>query len=254
MSTYCQINNFNFENTDMSLHVDDIYKLQTSRETIRLKTFNTILNRCYGQIRYSVNREDSYRIFSIPEFIVGTPLYNMNKCIKFIIIRLTNNGFRVKFYKPNIIYIYWEQKELATSSYLTIDYKPMHSNYNKYSKPQQLSIKSPQPIQKYISQQPPTNYNRESTYNTPNRESTYNTVQPPTNYNRESTYNTPNRESIYNYQKPSIYSNNTNNTTNSNNSNNFNKPTISDKLRTDNDFSFNLKNNNLFGDYIPLKK
>jgi hypothetical protein len=280
MSVYCKINNFSFDNDDMSLHVDDIYKIQTEREIIRLRTFNTILNRCYGKVRYSVNCEDSYCIFTVPEFIVGTPLYDIVKCIQFIMIKLTNNGFAVKHYKPNILYIYWKKKELATSSYLTIDCKAKNKDYYRNFNSRVLAIEAPRSdsVMSSIYNKDPiyqnSNYNKSVDYSN-------------SNYNKEpiyqnSNYNKPvdNTNSIYNKPINHIYNNkqsiydNVNNSIRPEVSSSYNKLNESysntnyanrvgsnnqstNKLKNDDDFSFNLKKTqryDLFDNYIPLCK
>jgi hypothetical protein len=251
----------------MTIHVNDIYKIQTDRETVRAKTFNTILNRCYAKIRYSVNRDDAYCLITIPEFIVGIPLYNMKKCTKYVILRLQKNGFFIKYYKPNILYIYWKMTELSSSSYLALDSKPHNHNYSKmltiepqkntqYNTPSNTQYNTPSntgyntPSNTQYNTPSNTGYNTPSNtgYNTPSNTG-YNTVP-------KSIYSAPSKPSPYSVpDKPSVYSSefdtrkadyNTPSNTNQN------------KLQNDNEFSFTLRSNQaksfLFDNYIPTKK
>jgi hypothetical protein len=87
--------------------------------------------------------------FEFPYFIIGYPLYDLNKCIEYVKTSLTSNGFLVNYYFPNYIYISWdfnemnkpEQKastKLTKDTYLTskkiysisnkTDYKPLLSS------------------------------------------------------------------------------------------------------------------------------
>ena len=49
--------------------------------------------------------------FSVPEFILGTPLYRLNKCIDYIVKKLEKNGFRVICYEPNLLQISWGEED-----------------------------------------------------------------------------------------------------------------------------------------------
>ena len=50
--------------------------------------------------------------FEVPEFVIGYPLYNINECVNYIHDKLTSNGFLVKYYFPNILYISWSEDEI----------------------------------------------------------------------------------------------------------------------------------------------
>jgi hypothetical protein len=46
--------------------------------------------------------------FVVPEYIFGDPIYSNPECIAYIIAKLTNNGFFVKYLHPNTLYISWD--------------------------------------------------------------------------------------------------------------------------------------------------
>ena len=45
--------------------------------------------------------------FIVPEIIIGIPKYDQAACIAFVMDKLTDNGFMVKYYHPNAIFINW---------------------------------------------------------------------------------------------------------------------------------------------------
>jgi len=51
-----------------------------------------------------------YCWYQVPEFFVNLPVYNVDKCTKYLKIKLENNGFEVDFFKPNILYVNWLPK------------------------------------------------------------------------------------------------------------------------------------------------
>jgi len=50
---------------------------------------------------------DQFTFFVVPEFIVGTPRYDVAACIAFIIDKLKDNGFVVNYTHPNLLFISW---------------------------------------------------------------------------------------------------------------------------------------------------
>ena len=52
------------------------------------------------------NSQD-FTFFVVPEFIFGIPKYNIDTCVSYIIQKLEENGFLIKYTHPNLLYIYW---------------------------------------------------------------------------------------------------------------------------------------------------
>jgi len=52
---------------------------------------------------------DKYIWFVIPEFIFGEPTYNQSDCIAFVVDKIVENGFYVKYIHPNTLFVSWEQ-------------------------------------------------------------------------------------------------------------------------------------------------
>ena len=45
--------------------------------------------------------------FVIPEFILGLPKYNIELCTQYLMEKLDDNGFIVKYTYPNLLFISW---------------------------------------------------------------------------------------------------------------------------------------------------
>lgn len=58
--------------------------------------FVSVLDRCYSRIRRcaSVLRDEC--TFEVPLFVPGLPVYNVEKCVRFVASHLAKNGFRVE--------------------------------------------------------------------------------------------------------------------------------------------------------------
>ena len=51
---------------------------------------------------------DRFCFFLLPEFVLGVPRYDMVKCTSYVIEKLIDNGFMVKYTHPNLLFISWQ--------------------------------------------------------------------------------------------------------------------------------------------------
>lgn len=95
-------------------NVNEIKKFIHEREKGRLIIYEEILEKCYHRIQSSVVRDDPFSLYVVPDFIIGKPTYNFANCIQYIIFRLKNNGFQVKYIYPNALQIEWGKNDFNT--------------------------------------------------------------------------------------------------------------------------------------------
>ena len=50
---------------------------------------------------------ESFCWFVVPEIIIGVPKYDQGACIAYLIDRLKDNGFNVRYIHPNTLFISW---------------------------------------------------------------------------------------------------------------------------------------------------
>lgn len=102
-----------FSNNDKEynekINLDDLYERKHEIELNRLNIYNKILGRVHSKIKLASRQKNNtdFTFFIIPEFIFGIPKYNVDTCISYIIDKLQENGFLVKYTHPNLLYIYW---------------------------------------------------------------------------------------------------------------------------------------------------
>tara|TARA_B110000208_G_scaffold190670_1_gene255203 strand:- start:3669 stop:4112 length:444 start_codon:yes stop_codon:yes gene_type:complete len=87
------------------LEEDHLKKIKKNN-TIYLK----VLHECHRKIKFNSKLNRKYCFFLIPEFIFGTPLYDIKELRKFTIYHLERNGFKVAYVDPNWLFITWEIK------------------------------------------------------------------------------------------------------------------------------------------------
>ena len=105
---------FNLKDADDSdivdkIDIDDLYEKKRQADENNMELFNRILNRIHTKIkkasRIDKNATDIW--YTIPEYIIGVPKYDVGICIGYIVEKLRDNGFNVRYFHPNTILISW---------------------------------------------------------------------------------------------------------------------------------------------------
>ena len=98
------------DNFNEKLNLDDLYKKKQQTEQHKIKIYQKILARVHKKIKTTARMRNSekFSLFLIPEFILGIPRYNMAECTSYIMEKLIDNGFLVKYTNPNLLFISWQ--------------------------------------------------------------------------------------------------------------------------------------------------
>lgn len=91
--------------TNIKKHIEE-------KQRKRKETFKIALNKCIKLIEKNTSIDIYYCFYQVPEFIIGYPLYPLELCIEYIQKYLISNGFVVKYYFPNILFVSWDEEEL----------------------------------------------------------------------------------------------------------------------------------------------
>ena len=99
----------NLEDFSEKLNIDELYEKKRQNDLNKLALFNKILNRIHVRIRtVSKQRTDEqFCWFVVPEIIIGVPRYDQAACIAYLIDKLKQNGFNVRYIHPNTLFISW---------------------------------------------------------------------------------------------------------------------------------------------------
>jgi len=105
-------NIFNLENiSDFSekINIDDLYEKKRVSDVNKLELFKKILNRIHVRIKTIARQSSNERScwFIVPEIIIGVPKYDQGACIAYVMDTLQKNGFIIKYFHPNTIFISW---------------------------------------------------------------------------------------------------------------------------------------------------
>ena len=115
--------NFNFQNNNNNnidpfdrdqivekIDMDELYNKKFEIEEHRRKIYGKILNRAHSKIKVTsrLKIKEQFCFYVVPEFMIGVPKYNLADCTNYVIDKLVENGFFVKFTEPNLLFISWQ--------------------------------------------------------------------------------------------------------------------------------------------------
>jgi len=99
----------NIDNFSEKLNIDDLYEKKRQYDLNKLALFNKILNRIHVRIK-TVSRQkvdEQFCWFIVPEVIIGVPKYDQSACIAYLLDKLKENGFNIRYIHPNTLFISW---------------------------------------------------------------------------------------------------------------------------------------------------
>jgi hypothetical protein len=99
----------NDEETTAKINIDELYEKNQRRDLKQLSIFNKILNRIHRRITTTgrTKSNEKHIWFTVPEYIFGEPVYDKSECIAYIVTKLEDNGFHVRYMHPNTLFVSW---------------------------------------------------------------------------------------------------------------------------------------------------
>ena len=99
----------NIDNFSEKLNIDELYEKKRQYDLSKLALYNKILNRIHVRIKTTSRQkfDEQFCWFIVPEIIIGVPKYDQGACIAYLIDKLKENGFNVRYIHPNTLFISW---------------------------------------------------------------------------------------------------------------------------------------------------
>ena len=91
------------------LNIDELYESKRQHDLNQLNLYNKLLNRIHIKIKMTSRQKinNQFCVFPVPEVMLGVPKYDQGACIAYLIDKLKENGFNVRYVHPNTIWIAW---------------------------------------------------------------------------------------------------------------------------------------------------
>ena len=105
-------NIFTLENVaDFSekINIDALFDKKQKHDLNKLELYNKLLNRIHVRIKTTSRQkiDEQFCWFVVPELIIGVPKYDQPACIAYLISKLRDNQFNVRYIHPNTLFISW---------------------------------------------------------------------------------------------------------------------------------------------------
>lgn len=99
----------NVQDFSEKINIDDLYEKKRQYDLNKLALFNKILNRIHVRIRTTSRQkvDEHFCWFVVPEIIIGVPKYDQAACIAYLMDKLKENGFNIRYIHPNTLFISW---------------------------------------------------------------------------------------------------------------------------------------------------
>lgn len=100
----------NDEHFTEKLNLDELYTRDKITNENKTKIYQKILNRIHNKIKHTSRQRNNNKfcVYLLPEFLLGVPRYDINACTMYVIEKLTENGFEIKYTHPNLLWISWQ--------------------------------------------------------------------------------------------------------------------------------------------------
>ena len=99
----------NLHDFSEKINIDELYEKKRLHDLNQLALFNKILNRIHVRIKTTSRQKKNEQFcwYLVPEIIIGVPRYDQAACIAYIMSKLKDNGFNVRYIHPNTLFISW---------------------------------------------------------------------------------------------------------------------------------------------------
>ena len=121
------------------INIDELYEKKQQHDMFTLGSYNKILGRIHNKIRFTSKQyiDNNYCWYIIPEVLLGIPKYDHRECIAYVIDKLQENDFIIRYIHPNLIFISWNhwvpsyvRDEIKKKTGIVVDGKGNRVNKN----------------------------------------------------------------------------------------------------------------------------
>ena len=98
------------EELETQINLDELYERKQVRDLNTLESYNKILNRIHTRIKTVAKHQinEQFCWFIVPEVMIGIPKFDHGACVAYLLDKLQENGFNVRYTHPNLLFISWK--------------------------------------------------------------------------------------------------------------------------------------------------
>lgn len=97
------------EESQGKINIDELYERQQKKDLKQVSIFNKLLARIHNKIKITARSRvgEKHIWFNVPEYIFGEPVYKQADCIAYLVDKLEDNKFQVRYMHPNTLFVSW---------------------------------------------------------------------------------------------------------------------------------------------------
>lgn len=109
MDILYHVNRQEDNNNSSKINIDELYEKKQQHDMFTLGSYNKILGRIHTKIRYTSKHfiDNNFCWYIVPEILLGIPKYDHRECIAYVINKLQENNFIIRYIHPNLLFISW---------------------------------------------------------------------------------------------------------------------------------------------------
>ena len=90
-----------------------LYTEEAKRDSTRIRIYNMVLQQIYNKVKAvaRVPGNEKSLWYLVPEFIPGTPRFDIGDAILYIVWNLRNIGYTVEYTHPNLLFVSWRSHD-----------------------------------------------------------------------------------------------------------------------------------------------
>lgn len=96
------------------LNPSSLYSQEAKRDATRIRIYNMVLGTIYNKIKAvaRVPGNEKSLWYVIPEFIPGTPRFDIGDAVIYLVWNLRNAGYTVNYTPPTLLHINWKSHDM----------------------------------------------------------------------------------------------------------------------------------------------
>jgi hypothetical protein len=95
------------------LNPSSLYSEEARRDATRIRVYNSVLQQIYTKVKAiaRIPGNEKSLWYVVPEFIPGTPRFDVKDCVVYLVWNLRNAGYKVDYTHPNLMLISWRNHD-----------------------------------------------------------------------------------------------------------------------------------------------
>lgn len=94
------------------LNILELHRTLNDLKYKNIECFEKVVESCHKKIMSQTKSNKQNCFYEVPMYVFGFPIFDLNKCIEYLINSLESDGFLVKYFFPKYLYISWDFEEI----------------------------------------------------------------------------------------------------------------------------------------------